>query len=636
MSVFVVFILAAPPDPTVQDNDKDAATSDSASPTPSGNWTEWNYYQILGLKNPVEADAVSGVEGSDANDNNDVVVAAAVRKAYKAQARMHHPDKKTGGVAGGGSSQAEKDEATARFARISEAYRVLSDPKARKEYDQYLRWEKKQQQQQQRDWPSGRDGNLYAGPHDVYTNVVYYDDPSFFPDVGAYYKYFYDGYYETDPGHYDDTAFWTFFGGLDHHRDDDSRNHYPTNEFYGIYHNHDQTYAWDVAASSFNWFNNDGGTAWEEASWKHDPGGASGRSDGAWILVDDAWDDDDSHWLKPQQSWPTHSRGRRTPSSWQGNERDDRYETRRWRSHKRQQPQQRPPPGDEPDDPSLLWPDEYLEEGSYLAYPPYLLVLQYCQLHILEWEGSEGDGGGKRSGDNDEPEELFVTLWSSPPPPHPFSFSHEAMMEELLCRAELRGSQLVVFSSRTGAVYWSSRPDNDDEESISLSSTSPSSKRRYLARLDSDGTLSVYRIPEVLNHHRAAHASSSSRDNDDDDSPFQWLSSLLQNPRLIHLLWPPLSESSPTSPGRGHSRMGYFSGPVLLLVSDHSGGRGEPAALEIAIAWPWQRRCVDSTGPARCFTGGRIAVAALRTVRRWIRRILLGWSALLLELLYGD
>jgi hypothetical protein len=49
------------------------------------------------------------------------------------------------------------------------------------------------------------------------------------------------------------------------------------------------------------------------------------------------------------------------------------------------------------------------------------------------------------------------------------------------------------------------------------------------------------------------------------------------------------------------------------------------------MVWPWQRRCVDSTGPARCLRAGRAAAGAFRSARRWVRRIVAGWQDLVLE-----
>jgi DnaJ-class molecular chaperone len=52
-----------------------------------------------------------------------------IEKAYKALCMKYHPDR----AAAGG-----REKATQRMQRINEAYRVLSDPEARRRYDRTL------------------------------------------------------------------------------------------------------------------------------------------------------------------------------------------------------------------------------------------------------------------------------------------------------------------------------------------------------------------------------------------------------------------------------------------------------------------------------------------------------------------
>ncbi len=65
-----------------------------------------DYYEVLGV--PRDADA------------------AAIKKAYYALAKKHHPDTNKGA------------DAEAKFAEISNAYEVLSNPEKRQQYDQYV------------------------------------------------------------------------------------------------------------------------------------------------------------------------------------------------------------------------------------------------------------------------------------------------------------------------------------------------------------------------------------------------------------------------------------------------------------------------------------------------------------------
>lgn len=68
-------------------------------------WIEKDFYKVLGVKKDASA--------------------AEIKKAYRALARTHHPDKNPGNAA-----------AEAKFKEVSQAYDVLSDEKSRKEYDE--------------------------------------------------------------------------------------------------------------------------------------------------------------------------------------------------------------------------------------------------------------------------------------------------------------------------------------------------------------------------------------------------------------------------------------------------------------------------------------------------------------------
>ncbi len=72
-----------------------------------------NYYRILGIRKSASADQI--------------------RLAYRALAKIHHPDRHPG-----------NPEAGEKFKEISEAYTVLSDPDKRKKYDQKLYYAERQ------------------------------------------------------------------------------------------------------------------------------------------------------------------------------------------------------------------------------------------------------------------------------------------------------------------------------------------------------------------------------------------------------------------------------------------------------------------------------------------------------------
>jgi curved DNA-binding protein CbpA len=99
-------------------------------------WQRWNYYELLGISRPSELTTSIDTKS--------------VRKAYRQQAQKWHPDKQapaqnttttTTGIS--------KDEATARFAQISQAYEVMSDDWKRKEYDLFLQYCDSQAEEEQ-------------------------------------------------------------------------------------------------------------------------------------------------------------------------------------------------------------------------------------------------------------------------------------------------------------------------------------------------------------------------------------------------------------------------------------------------------------------------------------------------------
>jgi curved DNA-binding protein CbpA len=81
-------------------------------------WQSLDYYKLLGLKR---------------NQRN--LNTKDIRKAYRKQAQLWHPDKQ----ANNNGTKTFMDECTARFTRIAEAYETLDDPEQRKEYNSFLK-----------------------------------------------------------------------------------------------------------------------------------------------------------------------------------------------------------------------------------------------------------------------------------------------------------------------------------------------------------------------------------------------------------------------------------------------------------------------------------------------------------------
>jgi len=109
-------------------------------------WENWSYYQLLELKPPK-------------NNKSTELDSKGIRKAYRKQAQIWHPDKhvKNNRNSSGDSKKKKNantsmEECTARFAKIAEAYEVLSDPQKREEYDLFLKHCRGQDTSQKSKW----------------------------------------------------------------------------------------------------------------------------------------------------------------------------------------------------------------------------------------------------------------------------------------------------------------------------------------------------------------------------------------------------------------------------------------------------------------------------------------------------
>lgn len=101
-------------------------------------WEAMDFYELLGLK--VSSDknkrwrktAVVDTSKIDAKD---------IRKAYRKQAQLWHPDKTAKNQNGNDTSIAiTVEESNARFSRIAQAYEILMDAEKRQDYDSFLEY----------------------------------------------------------------------------------------------------------------------------------------------------------------------------------------------------------------------------------------------------------------------------------------------------------------------------------------------------------------------------------------------------------------------------------------------------------------------------------------------------------------
>lgn len=105
----------------------------TCAPPLSNNIYEWgdkDYYEILDLA----ASPPSTASRKKRRKDRAAISSADVRRAYRKQAQLYHPDKQK--VAKNQTITVE--ERNARFARIAEAYEILADEEKRQEYDEFL------------------------------------------------------------------------------------------------------------------------------------------------------------------------------------------------------------------------------------------------------------------------------------------------------------------------------------------------------------------------------------------------------------------------------------------------------------------------------------------------------------------
>ena len=84
-----------------------------------------------------------------------------IKKAYRKQALLHHPDR----------NPEQRESAEARFKELTQAYAVLMDPAKRRTYDHQRNFESRQQAGQ-RTYATGRSGQGHASFEDIFRDIL--------------------------------------------------------------------------------------------------------------------------------------------------------------------------------------------------------------------------------------------------------------------------------------------------------------------------------------------------------------------------------------------------------------------------------------------------------------------------------
>ena len=132
-------------------------------------WERLNYYQILGL-----AESSYDEGAAFRMDYNQTEI----KRAYRRQAQQHHPDKQKQKNGDDGSSASRVEEVNARFAKIAEAYEVLSDKEKKMEYDLVLQSQSQQRRRRRSgsEMHTGRDSDWraydsYSDPYSLFNQM---------------------------------------------------------------------------------------------------------------------------------------------------------------------------------------------------------------------------------------------------------------------------------------------------------------------------------------------------------------------------------------------------------------------------------------------------------------------------------
>ena len=97
----------------------------------NGDWEELNFYELLGLEQH-QGEGGGQKEKENTTDGYDEeegpLSRKGIRKAYHHESKLWHPDKRKS------DDEMSREQINERFARIVQAYQVLSDPAKRKAY----------------------------------------------------------------------------------------------------------------------------------------------------------------------------------------------------------------------------------------------------------------------------------------------------------------------------------------------------------------------------------------------------------------------------------------------------------------------------------------------------------------------
>jgi curved DNA-binding protein CbpA len=355
-------------------------------------WENWDHYKILGL------------------DRNFEYSEKEIKKAYRKQAQQWHPDKLVG------DNTTTTQEGNDRFARIAEAYQVLS--KEKQEYDNYLR---QGDQQEHDDLSRTASADMYTSWHPFHEPI---DPWAIFQDLfGDFYS---SGYARNEPNYANNA-----FGTNPFKKGSRSPDRFAEEEEI-LMDEYGQTILRKTETVSY-YGGNQGfmQTVAQDYVRQHD------FYTGKFIY-------------QPLHIAPVVLHEERFAIS------DDSSKTE---SKSDFIPQFM--------NPSALWPEVSLVRGSTMRHGSYVVKISSdCDLIAY-----------REIKDDDDPQLVWSLRESGRVSPY-FGAAND-------CRLELQAGQLFLYvADNVGSVLWVSEPDFESDQR----------SNQYVARLDTDGALAVYRI----------------------------------------------------------------------------------------------------------------------------------------------
>ena len=436
-------------------------------------WEDYDYYQILGLAPSTKMDK------------------ATIKKAYRKEAKAWHPDKVVH------NESVTVEESNQRFQKIAEAYQVLSDPEQRRNYDTYLQQEQRQRRPENDDFNSRSSENTF-GFDDFQMNWQDFDPRKIFEDIFGSTPDFDPRQIFHDLFEQGSAAFESTFGGYEHDNDQSSRN----------------------SRSSFGREGDLGKLVFAEEEEKILFDSFSGQEILRVIRVEEYLQQRGSVYYKRVlardfvEEWDPRSRtfvlvplyaepvllqedyrpARKADHTYNDQRRQERYQSQ-------QNPRSNSNPHSSRNSKNGQWSSavgSVLSTGQTLNMQQVLLVEDQddqlaagisdeCELEIVRF--MEDEWG----------EEAFETIWSSE------SKSPYVSRGRNECALQLQSNGQLLLLALHGArgqplVLWSSPEDNSDDPNDDINDFDfrrQRSQKEYIARLDTDGTLSVYILKKV-------------------------------------------------------------------------------------------------------------------------------------------